>query len=332
MAYRRSRLKHKRVIAITGVNGFIGSNLLKRLQGRPDYQVVALDIHKPSFLEPSTHFYKIDLTIPTIDATIAEILERESCDTFIHLAFSNSPNHRSSHSHEVEVIGSINVLHACAKVKIHKILVGSTTMVYGANPTNPNFLTENHTLKANPRYRFVSDKVEMEKEVRRYRKKRPETVVTVLRPCTILGPTIKNFVTDYLSRPLCITLLGYDPLFQLIHEEDVLNAWETVIEGDYSGEYNIVGRGVLPFSTLLRLAGKPILPIFHGIAYPMVDMLWLGQITRAPAAHLDYIRYVWVADGTKAKEELGFEAKYGTKEALESYLGIQRLRQIHLVE
>ncbi|MBI4209765.1 MAG: NAD-dependent epimerase/dehydratase family protein [Deltaproteobacteria bacterium] len=332
MTHRRSRLKHKRVIAITGVNGFIGSNLLKRLQSRSDYQVIALDRHQPSFLEPPTKFYQIDLTIPTIDATIAEILERESCDTFIHAAFFNSPSHSRSHPHEVEVIGSINVLHACAKVKIHKILVASTTMVYGANPTNPNFLTENHPLNINPRYRFVADKVEVEKEIRRYRKKRPETIVTVLRPCTILGPTIKNFVTDYLSRPVCITLLGYDPLFQAVHEEDLLNAWDLVIEGDYSGEYNIVGRGVLPFFTLLRLAGKPILPIFHGIAYPMVDALWLAQVTRAPAPHLDYIRYVWVADGTKAKEELGFEAKYSTKEALESYLGIQRLRQIHLVE
>lgn len=332
MAERRGRFKKKRVIAITGVHGFLGSHILKRLQEKKDYQCIAIDIKKPSFLEPPAKFYKIDLTIPTIDATIAEILERENCDTFIHLAFLSSPTHNESYAHELEVIGTINVLHACAKVRIHKILVGSTTMVYGATPMNPNFLSEESPLRGNPRYRFIADKVAVEKELRQFRKKRPETIVTVLRPCTILGPTIKNFVTDYLGRPACMTLLGYDPLFQLVHEEDVLDAWNIVIEGDYSGEYNIVGRGVLPLSTLLKIAGKISVPIFHAVAYPLVDALWLAQVLRTPSPQLDYIRYVWVADGRKAREELGFEARYTTKEALESFLGVQRLRQIHLIE
>jgi UDP-glucose 4-epimerase len=204
-------------------------------------------------------------------------------------------------------------------------------MVYGASAMNPNFLTEDMPLCTNSNYSYVRDKVEAEQFVERFRKKNKDICVTVLRPCWILGPTIQNYLTRYLYSPVIITLLGYDPLFQLVHEEDVIDAFRLAIEEDHPGIFNIVGRGVLPLSTLLKLAGKINFPMLHVIAYPLVDMLWAMGLFGAPSGHLDFIKYIWVADGEKAAKELGFTPRYSTKETWNHFIGIQRLREIKLI-
>ena len=321
-----------RTIAITGVRGFLGSNLLKRLQENEHYKIVALDLEKPDFLKATTRFYKIDLTSTTADIYLSEILEREQCDTFVHLAFLTNPSHRTPLAHELESVGTMYTLHACARRKIKKYILGSSTMLYGALPTNPNFLLEDMPLKGSRSLQMIRDRIEAEEQVYSFQKKNPDVQVTVLRTCTILGPTIRNFITKYLDMPVIMTLMGYDPLVQLIHEDDAVEAFRLAVERNCPGVFNIVGRGVLPLSTVVKLSGKIKLPVLHPIAYPMIESLWIAQIGIAPSGFVDYIRYLWVADGSKAQKELNFTPVYSTKETLETFLGIQRLRAIHLAE
>ena len=123
------------------------------------------------------------------------------------------------------------------------------------------------------------------------------------------------------------TLLGYDPLIQFVHEEDAIEAYYHAVKHDFPGVYNIVGSGVLPLSTLLKLAGKPQIPILHLAAYPLAEALWLAQAASAPAPFLDYLRYLCVADGDKARVDMGFKPKYSTKEAWMSFVGSRRLKK-----
>ena len=154
----------------------------------------------------------------------------------------------------------------------------------------------------------------MDSEVARFARRNPDTIVTVLRTCWIMGPTVSNYVTRFFSRRVVPTLLGYDPLLQFVHEDDAIDAFHRVVQHDFAGVYNIVGSGVLPLSTLLKLAGKLHIPILHVVAYPMAEALWLAQAAEAPAAFLDYLRYLWVADGERGWAEFG-EPVYSTKEA-----------------
>lgn len=321
-----------RTIAITGVRGFLGSNLLKHLQEDGRHKIIALDLEKPDFLSPDTRFYKIDLTSTTADINISEILDREGCDTFVHLAFLSNPIHRTPFQHELQSVGTMYTLHACARRKIQKYILGSSTMVYGALATNPNFLLEDMPLQGSRSLHWVRDRIEAEEQVQAFQKKNPHVQVTVLRTCTILGPTARNFITKYLDMPVIMTLMGYDPLVQLVHEEDAVEAFRLAVERDCPGVFNIVGRGVLPLSTCVKLSGKIKLPVLHTIAYPLTESLWIAQVGIAPSGFLDYIRYLWVSDGARAQQELGYLPRYSTKETLETFLGIQRLRAIHLAE
>ena len=65
----------------------------------------------------------------------------------------------------------------------------------------------------------------------------------------------------YLSLPVVPLPLGYDPLLQLVHEQDLLDAFERALLTSRPGVFNVVGSGVLPVSTLFRLARKRTIPL-----------------------------------------------------------------------
>ncbi|MFQ5458485.1 MAG: NAD-dependent epimerase/dehydratase family protein [Myxococcota bacterium] len=315
-------------VAITGAAGTIGSRLLARLlESDAERAVVVADIQKPALEDKRIRFHRVDLTEPAADATLAGILKKEHCETLVHAAFLTNPARNHAYAHELQVIGTMHVLHAAGEAKVRKLVVAGTTMSYGAHHSNPNFLTEEHPLRANPRAPSLADRVESEGEVARFARKNAGILVTVLRCCWLMGPTVNNFVTTFFSRSAVPTLLGYDPLLQFVHEDDAIEAFARAVEHNFAGAYNIVGNGVLPLSTLLKLGGKVQVPVFHVAAYPLAEALWMAQLSEAPAPYLDYLRFLWVADGDKARIEMGFEPKYSTKEAWMSFVGSRRLRK-----
>ena len=218
------------------------------------------------------------------------------------------------------------MLGACSAAKVRRLVLASTTMLYGARPDNPNFLSEDHPLRGHADAHCVMNRVEVEGLVADWRERHPDAEVTVLRPCWIVGPTYWDNVIRYLSLPVVPKLAGYDPLLQLVHEDDCLHAFERAVLASHPGVFNLVGRGVLPFSTLLRLADKRILPLPPPLLYRMAYYPSQGQTGDPPAAFYDYLRYLWVADGQRGWDEFG-EPVYTTKEAWISFVSSRRMRK-----
>jgi UDP-glucose 4-epimerase len=323
---RRVRKGHpeQRIVAVSGACGFIGSEILKRLEEDRRYtKVLAIDIRKPGFPLDKTQFYKVDLTLPTADADLAAILAREEVDTFVHAAFLSCPTHSSAWAHELEDVGTMHVLNAVAEARVGKFVLASTTMVYGASPRNPNFLDEETELRKSPGSPFLNDKVGAEKQVDRFRAENPDAVVTVLRLAPTLGPTVTNYVTKFFSRPVAPKLMGYDPLVQFVHETDAIDAFKAVLDEDRAGEFNIVGEGVLPYTTVLAMMGKLQVPLPGFVARSLSRLLWATQVGEAPPGMVDFLRFLCVADGRKAREELGWEARHDIKSTIHDFLGIE---------
>ena len=335
MSKKKIRKKNKKssglTIALTGTASFIGSSILQALEADPKYaKIIALDTKKPPGKLKKTIFYRIDLTETLCDSKLVEIFKREKVDTVIHAAFPITPLHNIAYAHELQSVGTMYVLNACASANVHKVIMSSTTDVYGAHPENPNFLTEKHPLRGGYKSQFIRDRVDAEKQFLRFKKENPDRIVTIIRPCTILGPHIENFKTTFLQRPMVFTIMGYDPLLQFVHEDDVTKAFKTVVDEDYPGTFNIVGRGVIPLSKVLVLTGRVGVPMPSPILYPITQLMWYTDIFPAPASHLDFLKYLCVADGAKAEKELHFIPRYSTKEALLSFIGAQRVRELGL--
>lgn len=315
------------VIAVTGLHGFPAQQLVPRLLARKaGVRVVGLDVRRPMRFDDRARFQKVDLTEPTADGKLAEILVAERVEALVHAAFRQDPSSDIEFDHELDTIGSLHVMNACAAAKVKRLVVASSTQLYGPRPDNPNFLSEGHPLRGHPGAHSVRDRIEMETLLSNWAASHPDIEVTVLRPCWIFGPTYWNRVVRYFSLPVVPVLLGYDPLFQLVHEDDVVRAFERAVLQPRPGVFNLVGSGVAPLSTLLRHSGKRVLslpgPLLNRLTYYPSQ----GQTGDPPEAFYDYLRYLWVADGSRGWDAFG-EPMYSTKEAWISFVSSRRMRR-----
>ena len=80
----------------------------------------------------------------------------------MHLAFRRFPSRDIEYDHDLETLGSLHVMSACAAAKVRRLVIESTTMAYGARPDNPNFLDESHPLRGHPGAHNVQNRVEVE--------------------------------------------------------------------------------------------------------------------------------------------------------------------------
>jgi UDP-glucose 4-epimerase len=314
-------------IAFTGLGSFLGRRLLGRVADRaPRVRRVAIDRRRPWGIDPGVAFHAVDLTEPTANGQLAEILEKESVEVLLHTAFRSEPSADLEQDHELETIGSLHVLNACAAARVGRIVFASTTRVYGPRPDNPNFLSEDHPLRGHPDAHNVCNRVEAEGLVRDFATRHPDVEVSVLRPCFIMGPTYEDPVVRYLGGRTVPVVMGYDPLLQFVHEEDCLRAFEIALLEGRPGTYNVVGRGVLPLTTLLRTAGRRVLPVPAPILFRLGQIPAQAQTGDPPSAFFDYLRYLFVADGERGWEAFG-EPDYSTLEAWMSFVSSRRMRR-----
>ncbi|MGE5602628.1 MAG: NAD-dependent epimerase/dehydratase family protein [Nitrososphaerales archaeon] len=317
-------MTHEQTVLITGVGGYWGSQVAARLLTIPGIHVMGLDTAPPKQTLEGLDFIQADVRNPLL----TDLLSEEGVDTVVHLAFLDSER-PSEACFDVNVMGTMKVFGAAAAAGVRKIVIKSSTMVYGAKPDNSAFLPEERGLTANPSLGSLRDRVEIEAFCNGFRGQNPGVILTVLRFPGIVGPKADTFLTRFLSAPLAPVLLGFDPMMQVIHEEDVGEALVHAVMHDAPGVFNVAAEGVLPFSKLRRLAGKHALPVFHLAAYwgnPVLAAFKL-PVNRIWPVELDYLRYPWVGDLTKMRHVLGFTPRYTAAEALREFAGRKRLEQ-----
>ncbi|HEY1554946.1 MAG TPA: NAD-dependent epimerase/dehydratase family protein [Kofleriaceae bacterium] len=312
-----------RVVAVTGACTYLGGELLRQLEEDPRYgRVLALDVRAPHHVGGKVEFVQLDLTQPTVDAELATLLERANVDTFVHGAFLSHPTHAAEWAHELEDVGTMHVLNACAAVEPRRFVLVSSTLVYGAHPKNPNFLTEDAELRGHRDSRFVNDKVRAERQVQRFAKEHGGVEVCVLRFAPILGPTVSNLYTRFFSRPVAPVMMGHDPLMQFVHEQDAAYALARAVESRATGPLNIVGKGVLPYTTVLALLGRVPVPMPQLVARQLTKLLWATQLVGSPPSFLDFLLYLCVADGARARRELNFAPRLSIKRTILDFGGV----------
>jgi UDP-glucose 4-epimerase len=314
----------KRKIVVTGVSGYWGSEVAKQLIDNPDNYVIGLDHTQPDNDIKGLDFIQSDIQNPLL----VELLTSEAVDTVCHLAFreSHQPNETSF---DFNVIGTMKVLGACAEAGVRRIILKSSTTVYGARPSNSAFLTEEHPLNGSRSFGTVRDLVEIEAFCKGFRQQSPDIQLTILRfPC-IIGTNISTPITRYLKEPVIPTLMGFNPRMQLIHESDVIAALVHATNGGKIGVFNITAESPLTLNKIIGMTGKLPMPIFHLFAYwgsTVIGSSGLRLIKVVPI-ELDYIRYSWVCDSTKMGDEFGFLPQFSAEEALHEFAGHLRMNR-----
>lgn len=303
-------------VAVTGATSDLGRLLLPRLERDPEVaRIAALDVATPRELGPKARFHRVDLAKPGGERELEDALSAAEPDVLYHLAFVAGRRHGPSAAHELEVAGSLRLLTAVAQRPVRTLIVPSLTALYGARPQHPALLPESTPLLECPESRLLRDRVEVEKQLAEFQQRYPQVAVLVLRFAPIVGPTSQNPITRWLSARVVPTLLGFDPLWQVVHEEDAAEALHLAARTARGGAFNVVGRGVISLSALIRAAGSRPLPLPAPVARTTIRALHAAGVASVPMPLLEFTRFGWVADGSRAERELGFLARYDCREA-----------------
>lgn len=314
----------KQTILVTGVAGYWGGRVAEKLVAVSGCHVIGLDSSTPENEIKGLDFIQADIRNPLM----VDLLREEMVDTVCHLTFSENIK-PSEADFDLNVLGTMKLLGACAEAGVRKVVLKSSTAVYGAHPNNSAFLKEEHPLKGSLAYGYTRDMVEIEAFCNGFRRQVPEMALTVLRFPSIVGPTADTPMVRFLQEPFTPILLGFDPMMQVIHEEDVVEALVYAMLNNCPGVINVAAEGVLPLSKVMALAGKLPLPVFHLFLYWGSGILGSTgtPLHRFLPIELDYLRYPWVGDLTRMREELGYYPRYTAEEALREFAAKLRVRR-----
>jgi UDP-glucose 4-epimerase len=316
-------------VLITGISRFWGSELAQRLERNPMVeQIVGVDVREPSEDLERTDFVRADIR----HSLIGKLVRALGIDTVVHTNLIVDPRRTSARvAHETNVIGTMNLLAACsgADSPVRKLVVKSSTAIYGSEPDDPSFWTEDMTRRGSPRDTFTRDIVEVETYVRDFALRQANARVTVLRFANVLGPLLQTPFQALFALPLVPTVLGFDPRLQFIHEEDAVEVLYRATVEDHPRVYNVAGPGIVILSQAIRIMGKrnvPVIPPFGGSL--ATTALRRFGIIDWPAHLLRLIQFGRVVDISRLKEDFGFTPQHSSRDTVEDYARRHRVHDL----
>src|SRR5689334_19307113 len=302
-------LPRLRKVVITGISGRLGRIVARRLHHDLDYQIVGLDRRPMPGRPKDIEHHQVDLR----SKKARDVFRAGDVDALIHLGVMHDPRARPAELYSWNITGTTKLLEYCQAYRVPKVVLLSSANVYGPRPDNPQFLTEDAPLLAAQRFPQMRDLVEIDHLVSTFLWRAQGVETVILRPVHIVGP-VHNAPSNYLRIERPPVLLGFDPMVQLVHVQDVARAIALALAPGRRGIYNLVGPGEVPLSVVLKELGREPLAIPHPFARPLLSLAFRLGMSSFPVAELDFIRYVCMVDGRRASAELGFRPQFGLRE------------------
>ena len=300
-----------RAVLVPGISGNLGRSLAKLLH--TETQVVGVDRRPFAGKPKDIVHHQVDIRKTRVE----EAFRRPRVDAVIHLGIMHDPRMPRSEAHSFNVLGTHKILELCVRHGVGKVVILSSANVYGPRPDNSNFLPEESPLMAAERFSEIRDLIELDMYAQSFMWKHPEIETVILRPVNIVGPTVRNAPSNYLRLPRPITVLGFDPMVQLIHEEDVSRALVFALRPGLRGVFNVAGPGEVPLSAVLRELGRRPIPVPHPLVRPLLRRAFEARLTSFPPEEVDHIQYLCVVDGSRFREA-GWAPQHSLRETIRS--------------
>jgi UDP-glucose 4-epimerase len=221
---------------------------------------------------------------------------------------------------EINVIGTMQLLAACQKAPgLERLVVKSSSAVYGSSSRDPAMFTEDMSAKRMPRSGYAKDVLEVEGYVRGFARRRPDVAVTTLRAANTVGPTASTPLTHYFRLPVVPTVLGYDARLQFLHESDLLGALHHATLGGVHGTFNVAGDGVLMLSQALRRLGRPAVPVPGFALSSLGSVLQQAGVQGLQAELTGFLTFGRGLDTSRMRTVLGFRPDHTTASAFADF-------------
>ena len=306
---------------ITGGSGYIGTRLTEELGSRSETElIVDVDVRPPARPLPKTTFVKGDVRD---SESIRRQLADNEIDCLIHLAFILNPIRDEGQMYDVDVNGTQAVLRAASEAGTQQVLVTSSATAYGAFPDNPKPIAEDWPVRGAPAFAYARDKADADRICQLWAAEHSDRVMTIVRPCIVFGPSVDNYlVRSWENAPFFPVLDGVDEEFQLVHEDDLVDALIGLLDKKAAGAFNVAGDGTMTWGEAAQKAGVKVRNMSFKTARRISAATWGLRLPRAeaPPGNLHFLRYPWVVSNEKLKAEIGWEPRYTTAETFAATL------------
>ncbi len=304
------RKKTMAVLAVTGASGYLGQGLITRLKGEEVFRhVIGLDVRPPRSTE-GIDFIRMDVR----DPALGDFLEKNNVTHVVHLAFVVNPSHNPRLEHEIDVGGTRNLLLACEKARVKKVVVASSIAAYGWHADNPLPIPETYPLRGNGDFPYAMNKAVVEGLLKEFSSAHPDCELVILRICNVLGPHVQNAISAGIEAPVILGIRGLDPFLAFTHEEDMNEILFQTLTKRASGAYNVAGEGMIRLSEMARIARRRFVRLPGILVRSLLNTLVFFRLIPFGAGQLGFVTHSCVPDISRLKRELGYIPRYSSRE------------------
>jgi UDP-glucose 4-epimerase len=317
-----------RVVLVTGVSRYLGGRLAAQLSADDSIErLIGVDVVPPRADVGRTEFVRADIRNPII----AKVIASAQVDTVVHMSVIATPFGAGGRTamKEINVIGTMQLLAACQKApSVRKLVVKSTTAVYGSSSRDPALFTENMEPRGLPSSGYAKDSVEVEGYVRGLGRRRPDVDVTLLRFANFIGPSIDTPLTRYFALPVVPTVFGFDPRVQFVHVDDGLEVLRRAVIEDHRGTFNVAGDGVMLLSQAIRRAGRTSFPVPSPAVSAAGSLFRRTGLVDFSPEQLRFLQFGRGVDTLRLRQDFGYNPRFTTVSAFDDFVtgsGLQRI-------
>ena len=299
-------------VLITGISGGQGRLITRRL--RENYEVCGVDRSSWDGAPRGVSIHTVDIRKKKFE----DVIRTEMPTVIVHLGFVRHFRTSERERYDVNVRGTKQLLDHCVNHGVQALVLVSSSYVYGAFPENPYYMDEDSPLAASRSYPEIRDLVEVDTLASAFLWRYPHIRTCVLRPVNVLGYYVHSMIGQYLRERRVPTVLGFDPMMQFIHEEDLSEAVALALERGLQGVFNVAGPGEVPLHTAIEESGGNKIAVPELIMRPLFERLFRWGMLPYPAGAIDYLKYPVTVSGTRFVEATNFRPLFGLEEIFHS--------------
>ena len=288
-------------VLIAGIAGLLARKVAQRLLAA-GHEVIGIDPRPWPGAPAGMELHAVDICKRAAE----EVFRRRKPQAVIHMATIAALVADTEERYRINLGSTRAVFDHCASSGVEQVVVVGRHTYYGAGPDAPLYHTEAEPPQELGAYPELADLVAADLYAANALWRLPGISTAVLRICYTLGPSGRGTLASFLRGRFVPMVLGFDPLFQFMHEEDAAEAIALALEKRLRGVYNVAGPQPLPLSVIAHEAGRRTLPLPETLLRALVGR---GGFPRLPRGALAHIKYPVVVDSATFRDATGFNHK-----------------------